>query len=129
LSNLLHDARWHLRPEYMTFKELVIRTQLSNRSFWSNSHALEIARRLSLALTPLAFTFLGAAFGMEIGRQRNKKGLLWSVALTALYLSSFIGAKSMKHFPTAAWALYFLPFLIIAFFSFRSLKRLSRGLE
>lgn len=129
LSKLLHDAKWHLRPEYMSFKELLVRVMVSQRSFWSNTHALELARRLSLAITPLAFTFLGAAFGMEVGRQRNRKGILWSVALTALYLSAFIGAKSMKHFPKAAWILYFLPFLIIGIFSVRSLKRISRGIE
>lgn len=129
LSNLLHDAKWHLRPEYMSFKDLLVRLLSSRRSFLSNSYSLEVSRRLSLALTPLAFTLLGAAFGMEIGRQRTKKGILWSVALTALYLSAFIGAKSMKHFPKAAFVLYFLPFVIIAIFSIRSLRRVSRGIE
>jgi len=76
-----------------------------------------------------SFGLMGAAFGMQIGRQRNKKGILWAVLLTSLYLSAFIGAKSMKHFPKAAWALYFLPFVVIALFSIRSLKRISRGIE
>jgi len=129
LSKMLHDAKWHLRPEYMNFKELLVRVMASQRSIWSNTHALELARRLSLAFTPLAFTLLGAAFGMEVGRQRNRKGILWSVALTALYLSAFIGAKSMKHFPKVAWILYFLPFIVIGIFSIRSLKRVSRGIE
>ncbi len=129
LSNLLHDAKWHLRPEYMGFKDLILRFIVSPRKFWKSPITLEIARRLSLAFTPLAFTFLGAAFGMEIGRQRNKKGLLWTVALTALYLIAFIGAKSMKHSPKIAWLLYFVPFVIIMIFSLRSLKRVSRGLE
>lgn len=129
LSNLLHDAKWHLRPEYMGFKDLILRFMASPRIFWKSPITLEIARRLSLALTPLAFTLLGAAFGMEIGRQRNKKGLLWTVALTALYLIAFIGAKSMKHSPKIACLLYFLPFVIIMIFSLRSLKRVSRGIE
>jgi lipopolysaccharide export system permease protein len=129
LSSVLHDAKWHLRPEYFSFKDLLFRSMASHKKFWSNTHAVEIARRLSLALAPLAFTMLGAAFGMEIGRQRTKKGILWTVGLTALYLSAFIGAKSMRHFPKAAWVLYFLPFFIIFFFSLRSLKRVSRGLE
>jgi lipopolysaccharide export system permease protein len=129
LSKMLHDAKWHLRPEYMCFKDLIVRLMVSRKAILSNMHSLELARRLSLALTPLAFTLLGAAFGMEIGRQRNKKGILWSVALTALYLIAFIGAKSMKHFPKTAWALYFLPFIVIAIFSIRSLKRVARGIE
>lgn len=129
LSKLLHDAHWHFRPEYMSFKDLMVRLMTSRKSFLSNSHILEVGRRLSLALTPLAFTLLGAAFGMEIGRQRNKKGIIWSVGLTALYLSAFVGAKSMKHFHTVACLLYFLPFVIIAIFSIRSLKRVSRGFE
>ncbi len=129
LSKLLHDAKWHLRPEYMCFKDLMVRLMTSRKSILSNSYILEAGRRLSLALTPLAFTLLGAAFGMEIGRQRNKKGILLAVALTALYLSAFIGAKSMKHFPKVACLLYFLPFVIIAILSIRSLKRVSRGFE
>lgn len=129
LSQLLHGATWHLRPEYLPFRDLLIRLAISHKSFWSNTHSLEVARRLSLALTPLIFTFLGAAFGMKIGRGQTRRSLLWTAALTTLYLSAFIGAKSMKHFPKAAWALYFLPFLILCFFSLRSLKRVSRGTE
>lgn len=131
LSRLLHDSKWHLRPEFLSFKDLIVRILLSknNKSIWKNTHGLEIARRISLSLTPLAFTIMGAAFGMQIGRGRNKKGILWAVLLTSLYLSAFIGAKSMKHFPKAAWALYFLPFVVIALFSVRSLKRISRGIE
>jgi lipopolysaccharide export system permease protein len=129
LSQLLKSGKWILRPEYLSFKDLLIRLSISHKNFWSNAHALEMARRLSLALTPLAFTLLGAAFGMEIGRRHTRRGLLWTVCLTALYLSAFIGAKSMKHFPKAAWVLYFIPFLVIAIASLRSLKRVSRGIE
>ena len=129
LSQLLQSAKWGMRPEYLSIKELIIRLHLSQKSFWSNSHALELARRLSLAMTPFFFTLLGAAFGMEIGRRHTRKGLLWAVLLAALYLSSFIGAKSMKHFPKAAWLLYFIPFIIIGILSLRSLKRISRGIE
>lgn len=129
LSQLLKSAKWSLRPEYLSFKDLLIRLAISQKNFWANTHALEMARRLSLALTPLAFTLLGAAFGMEIGRRHTRRGLIWTVGLAALYLSAFIGAKSMKHFHLTAWALYFLPFAVIAIFSLRSLKRVSRGIE
>lgn len=129
LSQLLKNSKWAVRPEYLSFKDLSIRLALSQKSFWSNTHALEMARRLSLAVTPLAFTLLGAAFGMEIGRRHTRRGLLWTVCLTALYLSAFIGAKSMKHFPKAAWALYFLPFIVIGICSLRSLKKVSGGIE
>lgn len=131
LSRLLHDSKWHLRPEFLSFKDLIVRILLSknHKCIWKNTHGLEIARRISLSLTPLAFTIMGAAFGMQIGRQRNKKGILWAMLLTSLYLSAFIGAKSMKHFPKTAWALYFLPFVVIALFSLRSIKRISQGIE
>ena len=129
LSQLLHSAKWHLRPEYLSFKGLMIRLALSKQHFWSNTHALEVARRLSLALTPFFFTLLGATSGMEIGRKHTKRGLLRAGALTALYLAAFIGAKSMKHFPKIAWVLYFAPFGILGFFSIQSLRRVSRGIE
>lgn len=129
LSNLMHDFKWHLRPEYLSFKDLLLRVVASSKNFWSNSHSQEMARRLSLSLSPLVFTMMGAAFGMEVGRQRTRKGILWTVALSAFYLSTFISAKTLKHFPKTAWALYFLPLLIIALFSLQSLKKVSRGLE
>ncbi len=129
LSQMLQSAKWGFRPEYLSLKDLIIRLSISKKSFWSNTHGLELARRLSLALTPVFFTLLGAAFGMEIGRRHTRRGLLWTICLTALYLSSFIGAKSMKHFPKTAWVLYFIPFVIIGILSLRSLKRVSRGIE
>lgn len=129
LSQLLKNAKWAMRPEYLSFKDLLIRISLSHKDFWSNTHSLEMARRLSLALTPIAFTLLGAAFGMEIGRRHTRKGLLWTVCLAALYLSAFIGAKTMKRFPITAWILYFIPFAIIGILSLRSLKKVSKGVE
>lgn len=129
LSTLLQGAKWHGHPDYLSFKELIIRAACSHKKIWHSHHALEIARRLSLTLTPFAFTALGAIFGMEISRQRTKKGIFWAVGLATLYLTAFIGAKSMKHFHEIALILHFFPFIVIAIFSVRSLKRTSRGLE
>ena len=129
LSYLLQDAHWHLGVNYLPLKMLFVPSSNAKKSLLLSAEGLEIARRLSLAFTPLLFTFLGAAFGMEIGRNRTKRSILWSVLLSALYLSAFIGAKSMKHFPKTAWILYFIPYPIIFVLSLLSLGKISRGVE
>jgi lipopolysaccharide export system permease protein len=129
LSELLQEAKWHTSPDYLSFKELLIRAGATHKKIWMSQYTIEIARRVSLSLTPFAFTLIGATFGMEISRKRTKKGVLGAVGLAALYLSAFIGAKSMRHFPLAVWMLYFSPFVVMALLSLRSLKRLARGYE
>lgn len=129
LSQLLQEAKWHTNPDYLSFKGLLIRAGATHKKVWLSHYSLEIARRLSLALTPFVFTLLGATFGMEISRQHTKKGILLATGLAAFYLSAFIGAKSMKHFPLAVWTLYFFPFLVITLLSLKSLKRAARGFE
>lgn len=129
LSSLLQSAKWHGSLDYLSFKDLVIRATTSHKKIWLSHHTFEIARRLSLAFTPLVFTLLGAAFGMEISRQRSKKGILWVVGLATFYLAAFIGAKSMKHFQLVALALDFIPLVVILLLSLGSLRRTSRGIE
>jgi lipopolysaccharide export system permease protein len=129
LSNLLHDGDWHMGIEYLPFRMVLARSSPKQENFFKSSTGLEIARRLSISLTPLAFTLMGAAFGMEIGRRQTKWGIVWAVILSALYLACFVGAKSLKHSPWTAWSCFFFPFVLITLFSIRSLKNVSRGIE
>lgn len=125
LSQLLRDADWHMGIEYLPLRMVLAKMRIKNTA----ATGLEIARRLSISLTPLLFTLLGAAFGMEIGRKEGKRGILWAVALSAFYLCCFVGAKSLKSHPLAAWLAYFLPYPILILLSIRSLKGISRGIS
>jgi lipopolysaccharide export system permease protein len=129
LSNLLRDGDWHMGIEYLPLRMILAKAAPKQDNFFTSSIGVEIARRISISLTPFVFTLMGAAFGMEIGRRHTKKGILWAVTLSAFYLACFVGAKSMKHSPWAAWGCFFLPFPIILFLAFRSLKNVTRGVE
>jgi lipopolysaccharide export system permease protein len=130
LSQLFQDTDWGLSMEYLPLRMVLAKANPKKKNIWLDSAGLEIGRRLSISLTPFFFTLLGAAFGMEVGRNRTKKGIIWVIALTALYLSCFVGAKSMvKHAPISAWATYFGVYPIILLMSLRSLKFFSRGIE
>lgn len=128
LSQLLKDVNWSLASDYLPLRMLLAKIALQ-KSFFKNSASLDIARRFSIALTPFLFTFLGSVFGMEIGRQKTKKGILWAALLAAFYLSCFVGAKSMKSTPLIGWIIYFIPYPLILFCTFRSLRKVSRGVE
>lgn len=129
LSQLLQDADWGLGMEYLPLRMVLAKANPKNKNILLDSRGLEIARRLSISLTPLFFTLLGAAFGMEVGRNRTKKGIIWAIALSAFYLSCFVGGKSMKHTPIAAWITFFAPFPIMLLLSLRSLRYFARGIE
>ena len=91
----------------LSFKDLIVRLSLlSRKSFWSNTHAVEIARRLSLSCTPWHLrSWVQPSACRSAGTEINGKGLLWAVGPDCPLLSAFSGPKSMKHFPKAAWDL------------------------
>lgn len=129
LSDLLHDTDWAVGMEYLPLRMILTKAFLTKKPIFLSTPGLEIARRISISLTPLFFTLMGSAFGMEIGRHRSRKGIALAVLLSILYLSCFVGAKSMKHTPLAAWITYFGAYPILLFFSLRSLRFFSRGVE
>lgn len=129
LSQLFEDTDWGLGMEYLPLRMVLAKANPKKGNIFLSSTGLEIARRVSISLTPLFFTLLGAAFGMEIGRNRSKKGIIWTILLSALYLACFVAGKSMRHAPIAAWAIYFGTYPIILLLSLRSLRFFSRGLE
>jgi lipopolysaccharide export system permease protein len=135
LSELLRGSIVQGGLEYQPFRMLMAKAIFHGQngdSHKSQKIFLEISRRVLLALAPIVFTLIGSAFGMEIGRKRTKKGIIWAISLCALYLFSFLGAKSMHKTAWvaggAAW-IYLFPLPILLFFARRSLKKISRGIE
>lgn len=126
LSTLLEDNDWHMSTEYLPLRTLLAKAAV--KGSWSASFSIDFARRLSIGLSPLAFTLLGAAFGMQIGRRQTRQGIVTATALCALFLCCFVGAKSMKNV-SFAWITYFAAYPIIFLLSLRALKKVERGIE
>lgn len=93
---------------------------------WMNTY-LEFIRRLSIACSVFAFTFLGIAYGTTIERTPSSRRLLTLFGLTALYLTSFFAAKSINSQVLLAFVLYTVPLPILMFFSWRRLHLLGKG--
>ncbi|CAM0117037.1 LptF/LptG family permease [Rhabdochlamydiaceae symbiont of Dictyostelium giganteum] len=127
LSHLFQDQEWSHKPEYLPLKTLLIGISLEEDHPWTNPYTLELVRRCALALTPVAFSLLGAAFGMQVGRVPSQKGLMWTILLVIFNLSAFTSAKNLKNMPLATWLCYVIPLSLLVVFSLRSLTRISQG--
>lgn len=89
----------------------------------------EILRRSSIAFAAFSFTLMGAAFGISISRNRSNRGVFYVLALATLYIVAFFSAKALDHHLLATTLLYFVPHLMIIFFSLLMLIRVSKGIE
>jgi lipopolysaccharide export system permease protein len=131
LSQFLQTPEWVGKDDYLSLRMLLAKEKILRKtsSFFGSRSYQEITRRFTLGFAAFTFTFLGTAFGMEISRSRSKKGLAFAIALSAMFMVCFISAKSFKHSPMLATFIYLAPHPIILFFSFRFLKKISRGIE
>ena len=128
LSQFLHSGEISSGDDALNFRFLLLKNKTHPEKAWRRIHQ-EIAMRLTLGLAPFTFTLLGIAFGMDIGRSRNKKGILWASLLALVYLGFFVIAKSLKHAPLPSVICYLIGHPILLLFSFKSLKQASRGVE
>lgn len=130
-AQFVHNFEWQSNFDYYPLKMILARerAEKGNQKLLSGKAQMEITRRISLGLAAFTFTFIGIAFGMEIGRRQSKKGLLWAIGLASFFMISFIAAKSFRDAPLIACLIYLLPHPIIALASLRSLKNVSQGQE
>jgi lipopolysaccharide export system permease protein len=128
-SDIFSSKKGYAGIDFLSLKDLLVKASLQNKSLFSTATGLEIARRLSISWTPLIFTLMGAAFGMELGRRKTKKGLILAILLSVFYLCCFVAAKSMKGSPYIGWIIFFLPYPIIILLSFRFIRNFSKGIE
>ncbi len=130
LSQFTQNVDWLESYEYMPMRLILAHDAVAKKTtFLSRSAQVEIARRISIALAAFTFTLIGIAFGMQISRDRSKKGMIWAIALAALFLVCFISAKSFRHSPLLSTAVYLLPHPLIILLSLRSLTTIRRGVE
>ncbi len=132
LAQFVQNYEWYSNLDYYPLRMVLAREKVDKGGISllpSPRTRMEISRRISLGLAAFTFTFIGLAFGMEIGRRQSKKGLMWAIGLASLFMICFIAAKSFRDAPGLACAIYLLPHPLIVLFSLRSLKRVSEGRE
>jgi lipopolysaccharide export system permease protein len=130
LSQFLHTVDWSTSFEYLPLRMILAHDIAVKKRFTIGRGArLEIARRISISLAAFTFTLIGLAFGMQISRNRSKKGILWAIGLAAFFLVCFITAKSLRHAPLLSTLIYLLPHPLIILLSLRELKAIREGVE
>ena len=131
LTQHMQTAEWLKNSDYLPLKLLIAKNLLekSTEKFWSKSIGIEITKRVSIGLAAFTFTMIGICYGMEISRQKRKKGTFWAFGVAAFFMICFVATRSIKHFPAIACLAYLLPHPIILFFCLKNMRNLSRGKE
>jgi len=129
ISQYLRSNDWNFNDDYLPLRALLAKHTENGKSLSevSGKTLQELARRLSLGLAPLTFTLIGVAFGMEIGRERRMRGIIWATTLGAGFLLLFMAAKSMKHSPMPALICYLLPHPLIALLCILGFHKIAKG--
>jgi lipopolysaccharide export system permease protein len=123
LLTKISEEKERLMSPQETPEEIKVIKRNINRAY------TEIIRRLSIGIAAFTFTLMGLSFGASISRHQSGRGVLYLIALAALYLVCFFVAKSIEYQFMASLILYLVPHAIIVFFSILNLNRLSRGIE
>lgn len=122
LSMAMKKNRPKLDSNALDLRMLQLRAKMPTRQ--GKTAQVEILRRISVSLGAFSLTLLGCAFGIQVGRNPSKKGLLVVMSLSLLLLVSFFLGKELKTFPSAAWIAFSLPHLLIWAVSIRRLRRI-----
>jgi lipopolysaccharide export system permease protein len=129
LFQYLISSTWSFNYDYLNYRLIQAKHAIEqDSSEGTHSRALqEMARRFSLALASLGFTFVGMASGFEIRKNHRIRGLFWATAFMTFYLVTFVTAKSLKHYPLVSLAVFALPHPILWIYCFYAFRRISRG--
>lgn len=129
-SEMIKKNKLHLGYEYLPMHQL-IRALLNKTKKIEKVEELyfELSRRLFFPLITYAFTSMGISLSLQIGRQKNRIGLIVVILLAALTFICAIAAKSFHLCPIKSIICYGVPFPCIFFFSFWFQKRIIKGVE
>ena len=132
---LLRPKGWKIANDHLNFSLLRARhahlQKMGGPKMRKNliKNQSEIVRRFSVSFAAFTFTLMGAALGMEISRQKNKRGILIAAILSSTALISFFVAHELDHLFWMSTLLLTLPHLLILAAVFWTLSRLQRGIE
>jgi len=130
-AHLLRKKGWKIANDHLKFSLLRVREKMLREeggTRLAKCHS-EIARRLSLGLAAFTFTLMGVSFGVEISRNRKKRGIFFVLFLTAMTFITFFVGKEFDYIFWIATTLFLLPHLLIVLASLWTLSRVSRGIE
>jgi lipopolysaccharide export system permease protein len=133
LSRYTQSNDWHETYDYQPMRMILTREAIEkerhNPLSMGRSAQFELSRRLSISLAAFTFTLIGMTFGIQLSRNRSKKGVIYAVSLACFYLICFLTAKSFKHSAVTSSLIFLLPHPLIIFLSLRTLKSINRGIE
>lgn len=131
LSQFMQTADWKTSYDYMPLRQIFTQEHFKKKPiFLSKDAIIELSRRFSIAFAAFTFTVIGVTFGIHVERNRSKKGVVFAITLSCLFLFSFISAKSLKHAPPLVPSMiFFLPHPLILFLSLRSMKAVEEGVS
>jgi len=131
LSQFLQTMDWTSSYDYLPLRMILAHdiAAAKDQFHLSKGAQVEISRRISISLAAFTFTLIGIACGIQISRNRSKKGIIWAIGLAAFFLVCFISAKSFRHSPMTATMIYLLPHPLIILISLRFLKSIREGVE
>lgn len=131
LSQFLYNTNWYSSEENLNMR-MIMAKGIASQQVNPSAHRScleEVARRSSLALAAFTFSLIGVSFGMEIGRSQKKKGILYAIALAAIFMVCYISAKSFRHAHLLSILIYCVPHPLIIMCCFGALRRITRGAE
>jgi lipopolysaccharide export system permease protein len=132
ISQFMKQNRTRLNAASLPLKILLLRAdQKTGGGAWRKFQYVcpEVLRRLSLGLAAISFTFMGSVLGMEVGRSRSHKGVIWASLLAIFVFASYMLGKQMKAQFLIPCLAFTLPHFILLFISLRLMKRITRGVE
>jgi lipopolysaccharide export system permease protein len=145
-SQLIQHKAWEIHNDYLQMSLLLAQLNAHKAAFVGaknkglslseqktfvrtiNRDYSEIMRRLSVALAPFTFTFMGLAFGINISRRRSFRSLFTVIGLAALFISAYYAAKGLDHLILVSSLFYIIPHVIILILSIQVLNKISKGI-
>jgi lipopolysaccharide export system permease protein len=132
MSLLIKESSWNFHPDHLRLPLLLIniaRLKEAGSSQILQQCYTDIARRISTGLAVLTFTMMGTAFGMEISRNRSKKGIIFVITLGTIFLACLFTGKNISQNFFFATSSYLIPHILIVASSIWTIKRIMRGQE
>ncbi len=90
---------------------------------------IEILRRIAIGFSAFTFTVLGIAFGIDIGRKKSRRKIIAATLFALIIFISLSIGKSIKTHTLLSSIFFLVPQPIFLFLSYRSIKKVQRGIE
>jgi lipopolysaccharide export system permease protein len=134
-ASFLRHTGWKIANDHLKFS--LLRARMATACKQEDLKALrvlkkcesEVVRRFSVGLASFTFTLMGVVGGIQISRQKSRRGLLIVLVLTALSLIAFCMGKELDHKVEVASLLFLSPHIGILSISLWILSRINRGIE